>query len=257
MRNFLLCFLLSSLAFGQGVVGPKGTIGPNGTISGNAGGGGGGGGTWSKAQNMVSASGSGTAVTVALAGAPTVNDTLTVHIGTVTSEVATSITCNAGSGHNFTMVSQSGANAGAGLFMYGGYYPQATSGSVATISCTLPTTTGFWVVLAGDFTDTGGTPTFDQAVGSSNASASGTNINLPSVTPAVTGELLVTGIIPNNLVTAPTQGSTLGVWTGGVIHGNGAATEYLLSSTNSATVPNATDNTSSDTYASLILAIKP
>lgn len=216
-------------------------------------------GTWSKVQNAVSNSGSGTTISAVLASPPGTGDTLLVWIGTINAEVTASITCGDGSGHNFTIATAFGSFVANTLFMYGGYILQTASGTGATISCTIPTSTGFMVIIVSDYHDTGGTPVFDATatVGSLNNSSSGANaITAPAITPTVSGELLEAGIIPGDSINTPSVGGTQGVWTGGA-NILGSITEYLLSSTTSSTPINATDNSASDPYAALVIGIKP
>jgi len=81
-------------------------------------------------------------------------------------------------------------------------------------------------------------------------------INLPSITPAHSGELLYSVGNPSNNITAPAAGATLGGWTGaagGIDSSYGSDAEYILSSSGSPAV-DFTDNTSGDGYSTAVMA---
>ncbi len=94
------------------------------------------------------------------------------------------------------------------------------------------------------------------SVVSASGSGSATAINLPSITPGSTGELLYAAVSVNGTITAPAAGGTAGVWTGctGNGLGQGMGGEYDLSAS-TATPVNFTQ-TPSAVWAGLAMSFK-
>lgn len=119
---------------------------------------------------------------------------------------------------------------------YLAYLLSAPSNATATITATW-TGSSASTVFADEFSSTGGAVSFDNDV---TGSGTGTAVNSPTITPAGSGELLWAVVQPANDITAPTAGSSQGVWTGGAIQ-NSSASEYDLSAA-SATAVNFTES---------------
>ena len=116
-------------------------------------------------------------------------------------------------------------------------------------------------IWADEFSLSSGSAVFDNDASQPHSTASGTNVNTtPSLTPAVSGELFYAVAIPNAGFSAPTGGTTLGVWTGGQggtdTDNFSTVSEYSLS-VSTATPIHYTDITSGDDYCALMMGFKP
>lgn len=140
------------------------------------------------------------------------------------------------------------------------FYWVVTGTPSANVKQVSQTGTGNPGLFATEFNVVGGTPVFDTDVGvppagNQKSDGAGHIGTPPSITPAAAGELLFGACSPNNSITAPTTGSTLGGWTGAYIDSFlGWATEYILSCASGATAASYTDNTANDTYNAAIAA---
>jgi hypothetical protein len=107
-----------------------------------------------------------------------------------------------------------------------------------------------------DVTGMSHAPVFDtDAVSATNATASGTSIATPTITPSNTNELLFAYTGNATAPVAPVLGATLGGWTGAGIDTPFAdATEYILSASSAEPVA-FTAGATSDPYVAIAMAI--
>ena len=156
-------------------------------------------------------------------------------------------------------------NSGSSPLTYsaGGYGMSAayvlSAPSNATNSLTFTWTGGSTgsVIYCDEFHDGSGTATYDKD-GTTTSHASGYTLNLPSVTPAVSGELFYNyACVLSGSISAPTASAVLGSWTGSA----GAPFQYCMAeynlSVSSALTPQYTDTLNNDYYATITVAIKP
>lgn len=218
---------------------------------------GGGGGTWTKIGTGCKTTGSsGTTMDCTLGTAPSTNDTTILTIGFA--DDISSLSCtNVGNSDSFTVVGTHASSPTFGVWQWLAYRLQSSASASTTLRCTWTTAASYIDAFGDVFRDTGGTPTLDSsAFSANNATAVSGNVGTPSITPAQSGELMYCAVIPADNITAPTVGSTQGVWTGAQLDGTAGGSEYLLSSGTGATACNFTDSGASGGYASTAIAIK-
>jgi hypothetical protein len=136
------------------------------------------------------------------------------------------------------------------------YLLSAPANASATINISWTNAAAYDSAWADEFSPSGGAAVFDKDAVQSNGTASGYTINLPSITPSGSNELLYGTAAPDHSITAPAAGATLGAWTGaagGIDSSTGCTSEYCLSAS-SATAADYTDNTSGDSYCAMAMA---
>lgn len=200
------------------------------------------------------ATGSGvvTSMTLTLGSNPTPGNC--VCIGFSTAVAVTLLTVKDSNNNNYTVSSGSPStfDASAGQSWLA-YLLNAPANATSTINLSWTTNSVSPSAWGDEFSYTG-TLAFDK---DAKATAGpGTTVNTPTIIPSNSGELLyaVAGVAQN--VTAPTAGSTLGVWTGaagGINRGDMA--EYDLNSTNTSTAVEFTQ-APTGTWSVMVMALK-
>lgn len=211
---------------------------------------------FSHVQNAAAGGSATTSFTKALSNPPGAGNLVCVTVGSVTA--LTGLGVKDAANNVYTLTPHSPANNGGTLLAYHFYFLIAANAAASiTASWTSPTSVAFVDLMIDEFSVTGGTQAFDTDVtGTGTSNASTGNISSPSITPAGSGELLYSSVVPNSTVTAPANGATLGAWTGGAVDTNGPSSEYVLSSASGATAVNYTDSVHSDAFAAMISAFK-
>lgn len=172
---------------------------------------------------------------------------------------ANSLAFSDGSSHVYSITPSSPATLTAySVYTYLGYYVIAGSPSSA-INASWSNSLSYTVFSAAAYHLSSGTITFDQdaKTAAGGVTATGTLADLPSITPAVAGELMFCAGTADNGISAPTAGSTQGGMTGlGIEPNTLEAGEYSLSVSATQTA-NFTLVTSGDNYMALCGAWKP
>lgn len=206
----------------------------------------------------ISAQGStGTTVSVTLGAAPATGSTVIVCVATSAAVTALTVKDGAGTPNNYTVSagSPSTFESGAGQ-VWLAYLLNAPATANATVTATWTTSVGGPQMWADVFAPTGGAPTFDKDAKTTTNPTAGTTINLPSITPTASGELLYGCAAAGGTISAPAANGTLSGWTGsgGAISGGDMA-EYQLNSSASPTTVAFTQ--SSGNWSAMSLALAP
>ena len=200
--------------------------------------------------------GSATSLTITLGSTPTAGNLICVGLnlaGKTTLPTTISIKDSNSNAYQLTPDTATNGTALAAV----AYLLVAPSNATKTINVSW-TNGAYGVGWAEEF-HSGDSAVYDKdAVKSSGTATTGTpyTINLPSITPAYSGELLYSVANPHNNITAPASGATLGGWTGaagGIDSNYDSTAEYILSASG-ATAVDYTDNTSGDSYAAAAMA---
>lgn len=206
-------------------------------------------------SNATSAS----SITVTLAANPTTSDLVTCFWGVYSSVTSFVVKDSAGTPNSYAVTAASPHTGTSGFFFYTSYLLVAPSTATKTITASWTGATGFQIGICDEVVDSSpGHQTFDKEAFEGAGTASGTTINSPSLTPAVSNEFIFAAAIPNDSISAPTAGATLGVWTGSYLDssGSGIGSEYDLSAS-TLTAVQFTDNTSSDPYNAISVGFEP
>ena len=254
MKKLLLIPLLCSLTFAQGIGGKAG-------VGGSAGFGTGAaaseptfthiqGGPWGGSAS------SGTTISATLTSPPTAGNAIVCKAAFFpSSSVVSSAVDNAGSPNSYTVApTSSGVQTGIpGLSFF--YLLNAPSGAGSTITATISATITFFTDMScEEFNRSSGTWTYDTVAANNSASAS--SCTTPTITPAVSGELLYGACATGN--GGAFISSANSPWTldgAGIQPSEGfAAGEYILTSSGSPGI-NFTINTAAK-YNGLVMALK-